>query len=551
MKKGSITIFLALAVPLVVLLLFMVVESARYTGLRAVQKSVGNNALDSMFASYNRTLFDEYGVVFLDGSADGGLLDCGTLERSFQDAYFSNAVSPVAEFMLGSSFFSASGMTPEVTNVVTATDYNGEVFIRSVVDYYKYDLVGSVFETVKEKLNLISQGDSAKSAADQDTNALQSTDWSQYSLGGGELPRPIQYAPEEPEPGTPGSGDPENDGEDAEEAGEDVPPQGEIQGGGGGGSASFGDEEEEPEPIDDRKLKGDIENSAIGSAQASKAKGWLALVTPANTSVSGYTMDQADAPSLSAVDERRIESGGFLGELAEGLGFYEYILDRFSCYTHQTRQSGMIYDVEYALYGHASDVKNFETALNRIMWIREGMNMLYLIASDHRTEANAVAETLVGWTGNQLIVMLTAAALMAAWAYAESILDVRALLQGKRVAFFKSEESWVLSIQGIENLLCGGGEAAKEDTFGMTYEDYLRVLLYASNESKTAYRVMDLIQDRLRQRTPNFFMAAQVYALEIRADIVATGFFSALPVVKKRTGKDAWYVFSERFTEVY
>ena len=509
MRKGSIAVFLALTFPLIVVLLFTLIESARYAGLRSVAKTAANSAADSVFAEYDRTLFDEYGVLFYDGGNGQGTIRYDDLEERFLYYFRENMPAPG---LFGGTLFPFDSDGAQVTEVVAATDYDGEVFIRSVLDFFKYDVVGSVVDTVMDQLTKMEEGESLKDQMDSDTDQLKNTDWSRIPTAKG------------------GSGD-------------------RLRATTKTASAEDG---EEPEPIDDRKLKNDLDHSAIGAAETSKAKGWLALVVPTNTEVSAYEMDQSDAPSLSARDDRRLPgSTSIIGSAVEGLGFYEYILDRFGTYISPKSESGMRYEVEYVLYGHDSDVQNFKTALNRIMWIREGMNLLYLVLSEHRTEANALAETLVGWTGNQLIVMLTATALLSAWAYAESILDVRAMLQHKRVAFMKTDETWVLSIGGIENLLMGGGESAKEDELGMRDEDYLRAFLYASDEHTSAYRVMDLIQDAMRRSSPNFLMASMIYAMAIRTGITANELFTALPA-----GGGSWflkrkYLWEENVSIVY
>ncbi|MBR4768584.1 MAG: hypothetical protein IK088_06370 [Lachnospiraceae bacterium] len=521
------TVFFSLSLPLILILLFTLIESARYTGIRAASHAAGNNAIDSLFAEYNRTLLDEYGLMFYNGAPEGGFVDFDRIEADFLTYFRRNTAD--LKLLFGGSFLESYPLGVTVTEAVTATDYNGEIFIRSVLDFYKYDLAGEALETLKSALGLIQESGDLKEGADKDTDRLQSTDWGQVSMNdGGMIPAHVEriYDIEPmPSPGPP------------------VPPS---------GPEPEGPVEEPPPPIDDKALKDDLNNSAIGSMERSKASGWLNLVLPANTSVSAYEMDQDDAPSLAAVDQRKLtENRSIITDLAEGAGFYEYILTHFSNYGKKLHESGMQYEIEYVLFGNASDVKNFETALNRIMWIREGMNLLYLVTSENRTLANSLAEAMVGWTGNELIVMLTATALMAAWAYAESILDVRALLQNKRVAFMKDEETWVLSLEGIGNLLAGGGGAAKESEHGMKYQDYLRILLYLSDVSRSSYRTMDLIQDRLRMRQPSFLMASEIYALEVRMNVGARELFTALPLVRKEAPHVLFYVFEETFSEVY
>ena len=142
-------------------------------------------------------------------------------------------------------------------------------------------------------------------------------------------------------------------------------------------------------------------------------------------------------------------------------------------------------------------------------------------------------------------------ALLAAWAYAESILDCRALLQKKKVAFYKTEETWTLSFAGIANLLAGGGVATKECETGLRYEDYLRIMLYVSDLPTGAYRAMDLIQENMRQRSAPFLMASQIYALEFTVTFSAGGLFALLPVNRKTGVFYHRYVWTEKFSEVY
>lgn len=524
MWKGSMTVFFALTLPLILILLFTLLESARYAGLRAAANAAGNNAIDSLFASYNRTMLDEYGLLFYNGAPEGGFVDFSGIEDAFSEHFRRNTAD--LKLLFGGSFLETYPLDVKVTEAVAATDYNGEIFIRSVLDFYKFDLAGEALDALKSQLGLVEESGNLKDSTEKDTNRLEQTDWGKMSSSGTVQSVRAEYQPEiepipHPEPPV-------------------VPPE------------PPEDEPDAPPPVDDKALKEDLENSAIGSMERSKASGWLNLVLPANTSVSAYEMDQDDAPSLASVDARRLtDNRSVLEDLVEGAGFYEYILAHFSNYGKNLHETGMQYEVEYVLFGNASDVRNFETALNRIMWIREGMNLLYLVLSDNRTVANTLAEAMVGWTGNELIVMLTATALMAAWAYAESILDVRALLQNKRVAFMKDEETWVLSIEGIGNLLAGGGGAAKETDLGLKYEDYLRILLYTSDASRSAYRTMDLIQDRLRLRQPSFLMASEIYALEVKVRVGARELFSALPLVRKKKPHLIFYEFTEIFSEVY
>ena len=81
MKKGNVSVFLALLFPLVLALVLTLLESARYGGLRLQARNAGNAAADSVMAGYNRTLLRRYGLLFYDGSGGAGLISYEDLEE--------------------------------------------------------------------------------------------------------------------------------------------------------------------------------------------------------------------------------------------------------------------------------------------------------------------------------------------------------------------------------------------------------------------------------------------------------------------------------------
>ena len=147
MKKGNITVFLAMTLPLVLALLFSLIETARIAGVRPAAKAAGDAAVNSLFAAFNRTVFDEYGLLFFDGGYGNGLVQFDGVEAEFEDCFYDNKVSGS---LLGGSFFPMEIDEAHVTNIVTATDYNGEILIRSALDFFKYDAAGALLEFRRE-----------------------------------------------------------------------------------------------------------------------------------------------------------------------------------------------------------------------------------------------------------------------------------------------------------------------------------------------------------------------------------------------------------------
>ena len=81
--------------------------------------------------------------------------------------------------------------------------------------------------------------------------------------------------------------------------------------------------------------------------------------------------------------------------------------------------------------------------------VREGLNLAFLLTNARmRGVAESVAYALVGGTGIYPLVLLTQFVLLAAWAFAESVADVRELFAGETVPVWKTESNWRTSVGG-------------------------------------------------------------------------------------------------------
>ena len=500
------SVFLALLFPLVLALVLTLLESARYGGLRLQARNAGNAAADSVMAGYNLTLFKRYGLLFYDGSVGSGLISFEDLEEEFSTWFERN----LPEAYGSGSLFRTELSGVKAADIVTATDYNGEVFIRSALDFYKFGAAADLLTSLEEQAGMLQEGGSMLDQAESDKDTLKSTDWGgspspDGSTGTVSFMRCIRFM-------------------EAEDGGED---------------------------FDNERLQDDIAQSPIGKTDEEKAKGFLALVVPSNRLVSAYSADLSEAPSKISVDPRETTGADLLEDALRKVMFNEYILSQCSCFTDAPDKAGIKYQTEYVLFGASSDEQNLKSAVNRIMWIREGMNLLHILGSDKWSLVEEVAAALFSWTENPIIIGLAAMAMAAAWAYGEAILDMRALLNKKKVAFAKTDEDWTLSIDGLMNNDWDGGIEAKDSETGLSYEGYLRLMLYLNDVHTLAYRTMDLIQDDVRLEHPHFLMSTQIYAVEFLAEMKARPLYSALPVVFGRFGGLVNYEWEERFSEVY
>ena len=92
------------------------------------------------------------------------------------------------------------------------------------------------------------------------------------------------------------------------------------------------------------------------------------------------------------------------------------------------------YELEYILAGKASDEGNLKSTRNRIIAIREAMNIAYI---NQNPQMRDLALTIAELISSPAAAPATQQALIAAWAYAESVNDYRLLVHGKKVPLMR------------------------------------------------------------------------------------------------------------------
>ena len=115
------------------------------------------------------------------------------------------------------------------------------------------------------------------------------------------------------------------------------------------------------------------------------------------------------------------------------------------------------------------------------------------------------------------------AALILCWSFAESILDLRELFHGGRVPLTKTAATWQLSLENLPNLLEGLDSQRRDAKGGMSYEDYLQVLLLSKSKAVKLTRGMDMIEVEIRSTKgkEGFRLDCCIEAAEISVDVEA------------------------------
>ena len=116
-------------------------------------------------------------------------------------------------------------------------------------------------------------------------------------------------------------------------------------------------------------------------------------------------------------------------------------------------------------------------------------------------EAALLAASILGVTGFPPAVAVAKNLLLLALAYGESVIDVRNLADGKKIPAVKTSADWQLSFAGLATLNC----KRKPVKQGMSYEDYLLLLLISQKDKRQKYfRMMDLMEQNIRRKVSDF-----------------------------------------------
>ena len=103
------------------------------------------------------------------------------------------------------------------------------------------------------------------------------------------------------------------------------------------------------------------------------------------------------------------------------------------------------------------------------------------------------------------------------WSFGESIMDLRSLLSGKKIALTKKAENWQLQLSGLFKL---GKEAdtqeGQDDESGLTYQQYLQILTFLKSDTQLTMRTMDRVEQNLIQEKELSFFRADACVSKIK-----------------------------------
>ena len=243
-----------------------------------------------------------------------------------------------------------------------------------------------------------------------------------------------------------------------------------------------------------------------------------------------------------------------------GTSYFSY----YGCQNGEEEQAdkgrALLYEAEYQLAGKEGDKENLQSVVNRLAFIRTAMNYTYLKTDKEiTTQVRTVAAGLAGVAGLEAFVSIIENALLLGLSYEEAIIDIAGLLDGRRVPFAKTKETFCMEfgqmaafgkemVQKKMKNFSARDEGIKE---GFSYEDYLLILLLLTNKTRLIKRQCTLIQENMRIRYDKEYQLSNcLYAAYGTVQATLSPKFLRLHFLQKK-GKHTGYTYETSWAYSY
>lgn len=273
--------------------------------------------------------------------------------------------------------------------------------------------------------------------------------------------------------------------------------------------------------------KDDTANKSVyESARDLLEKGILSLVIDDISDVSNVSVSDLNLPSMIK-EQKTIKSP--IDEVREKAFLSMYINRKFGNYNEPEENHNLKYELEYIINGDSNDKRNLTSTLEKIVGIRNALNVAYLVTDKVKMkELSFIATSATAAIGLPFLEPIIKAVLIEAWSMAEAISDVKQLLKGKSVAFIKNKNNWNTD---IKNLL--GNSVKKDNTKKkLNYEQYCIMLIMLMDNHKCIFRTMDLIQLNIKKQFNHEFEMCHCFQdIKFNALYETKPLFTAMPWV--------------------
>lgn len=437
------TVYMALCLTLVLSLYLVLIDGVRRNGAGLEAACAAEAGLQSIMAEYHRELLKQYNLFAIDSSY--GTPVCGRKNTQEHLAQYIERNLSCEDVLLSNvlyrDFFGLRLDEAVLTGVSILTDGNGTVFRQRAIEAVKDDIGLHLLEQVREWMRVI------------EINGLDA---------------PETTARRE-----------ELSGKMDEYNGREV---------------QISEEESVELEI----------NNPIAALEGKSHLGILRLTVDEEEKLSENVLN-SEGLIKNRMEQGNINLGNMEAPSADSLTdrflFQEYLLRYMGHYGREGEEDAMKYQIEYLIAGNDSDIDNLRSVVNRICAIREAANAAYLLTDGEKwAEIQGAACAACGFIVLPWLIPVAETAILLGWAFAESIYDVRSMLSGGRIPLLKDRESWHY---GLAAALSGELRDGTGEERGLSYEDYLRILMMFVDQDTLTSRAMNMVEADLRMTAGN------------------------------------------------
>lgn len=481
MKHGYLTVYLSLSLTLILSLVLTLVEGARLNTIRMESECVADIGMNSVLAEFHRELLEQYDLLFVDISYGTAYPSVGKTAEHLRNYMQKNFTAEEKGFISARDWLSLSVEKSVLSEYSIASDGNGYVMKRQVLDYMKTNtpagMLSGLTGQVSENISLFKELGVDTRDVEAERNNIQA------QIDSIELPK-------------------------------------------------VDDENQELKEVP-------LDNPA-DKINAFRVGGVLKLVLKDFSAISREVVHTEDYISHRAM----YKGTGLSSELQMPVGlidnllFDEYIFQKCGRYGKDLDKSLLKYQIEYILGGKESDIENLEKVAKQLLAWREVANVIYILSDEVKcAEARALALTLTAVLQVPALIEPVKYSILFAWAYIESLCDVKSLLNGGRVPIIKTAADWKTDIDSVANFT---GTIPENDNgqSGQDYGDYLRIMLFLQSDDIKKMRLMDIMEMDIRKTPGNMYFRMDACFDSFSADISISSAFGYHIDIRKRYGYD-------------
>lgn len=519
-ERGQITIFLSLLLLVLMMGFLFIVEGVISYSASSLGEDAVKGAGESIMANYDRELFKNYHLFFLDPRQKDYIVTDG---KEFINQYFS-----------GNSFFDIYCDSLEVTGEKTAVDEDGLYLKHEIREWMKYREEKEIAKVLEDIIRNTKKNDGERKECQEEVDSAETDVKKEQDE---EVNQETKEEANKKDTESDLKGDVDKNTDNVENMKSDEK------------AAS-----EEIEPVSEETLKERSNWKEIKETlQLLMRTGILFYAAEHLENLSRQSIPGTNLPSkrvksssfdneqrlLDKMDELSFSSLKGIKSLLsvdismDGRGtlwtkdryIISYIEDCFSFYgSSDKKDNALLYEVEYLISGKNSDIDNLKRVANYILLLRFINNYIFTGKDTQmKMQINTMASAITGVMGMPQTMKAVQVLIRMAISYGESLLELHTLFSGGEVPLIKDKTTWNLTLKTMGEQL-RNKQIVKKGKKNISYKDYLKLFLLTKGNSRTVcYRMMDIMQENIASKEPGFLMENCLFSYSWKGSLAAGG----------------------------